>query len=191
MSLTPLNHLLNASAKSTVEKCINLCFVTRSEDSKDTLKAYQSLLEISANESSELHAALLACIQTSLAAGSAEALAELFSTEGAEVDPKLKQMVGKRVTLSLDTWKEAAALDRVSLPRLLGLDWTLHLAQASSEASTIATQSVGMSLSVQDTPSCTTSLPEVREVTFELSREALETVVDGLGKIRDQLSRMG
>lgn len=34
-------------------------------------------------------------------------------------------------------------------------------------------------------------MPEVNKVNFELSKEALETMLDGLGKIRDQLSSMG
>lgn len=191
MSLIPLNHLLNATAKATVEKCINLCFITRSEDSMETLKVYQSLLEISISEATELYEVLLSCIKVSLATGSVEALAELFTNEGAEVNQKLKQMVGSIIQNKLDLWKESATFDRVSLPKLVDLDWNLHLTKASNEASAINSQSVFMSLSAQDIPSTTNALPEVREVNFELTREALETVVDGLGKIRDQLSRMG
>jgi hypothetical protein len=47
-----------------------------------------------------------------------------------------------------------------------------------------------MSLQVEDAPSSTNALPDTRQVQFELSREALETMIDGLGKIRDQLAAM-
>jgi hypothetical protein len=193
MSLSPLNHLLKATSKTTVEKCLNLSFITRSEDTTSTIKAINTLLEIeSLDEASQLHEALLSCIQIALSTGSVDALAELFTTEGADVDPKLKQLVGKTIANSLDDWKEAAAFNRVSLPRLVDFDWTLHLIKASNEVSTINNQqSVVMSLLVEEQQTSARQLPDIRTVDFELSREALETVIDGLGKIRDQLGRMG
>ena len=46
-------------------------------------------------------------------------------------------------------------------------------------------------LQVEDQPSCTDEIPNVTKINFELSREALETMLDGLSKISDQLSAMG
>ena len=51
--------------------------------------------------------------------------------------------------------------------------------------------SVIVALNVEDQPTNINEMPNTRTVEFELSREALETVIDGLGKIRDQLSKMG
>ena len=51
--------------------------------------------------------------------------------------------------------------------------------------------SVIVALNIEDQPSSSGELPDVRKVEFEMNREALETVIDGLGKIRDQLSKMG
>lgn len=193
MSLSPLNHLLNAASKATVEKCLNLSFITRSQDTTTTVKSIQTVLKIETlDDASQLHKALLMCIQVALSTGSVEALAELFDAEGADIDPKLKQLVGKAIANSLDDWKEAAAFSRVSLPRLIDFDWTLHLTKASNEASTINAQpSMVMSLLVEEQQTSAWQLPECQTVDFELSREALETVVDGLGKIRDQLGQMG
>ena len=47
-----------------------------------------------------------------------------------------------------------------------------------------------MSLTVENTTENTNVLPSTQTVQFELSREALETMIDGLGKIRDQLKNM-
>ncbi len=47
-----------------------------------------------------------------------------------------------------------------------------------------------MSLQVEDIPESTINLPKNQTINFELSREALETMIDGLGKIRDQLKNM-
>jgi hypothetical protein len=50
---------------------------------------------------------------------------------------------------------------------------------------------VVVALNVEEQPTNVNQMPSTRIVEFELSREALETVIDGLGQIRDQLSKMG
>lgn len=151
---------------------------------------------------------MLECIRVTLTSGSLEDLAELFKTHGKDVDPKLKKLLGQvRVILFtvrpsftltiqtftnlLDTWKESAALNRVSLPRLVDFDWTLHMKKASNEIANMNTPSVIMALTIENAPTSVHELPDCQTIDFELSREALETVIDGLGKIRDQLSLMG
>jgi hypothetical protein len=47
-----------------------------------------------------------------------------------------------------------------------------------------------MSLAVENLPENTNYLSNTQNINFELSREALETMIDGLGKIRDQLKNM-
>lgn len=59
------------------------------------------------------------------------------------------------------------------------------------QISTMHAPSVIMALTVEGAPNRVDSLPDCTVVDFELSREALETVLDGMGKIRDQLSLMG
>lgn len=51
--------------------------------------------------------------------------------------------------------------------------------------------SVIVALSVENNPTTVTEMPNCHTVEFELNRESLEIVIDGLGKIRDQLSKMG
>ena len=46
-------------------------------------------------------------------------------------------------------------------------------------------------LSLEPTPITTDAPTSVEKISFELTREALETVLDGLGRIRDQLGAMG
>lgn len=47
-----------------------------------------------------------------------------------------------------------------------------------------------MSLQVENLAENANHLPNNQTINFELSREALETMIDGLGKIRDQLKNM-
>jgi hypothetical protein len=51
----------------------------------------------------------------------------------------------------------------------------------------MAVPSVLVDLKVQDQPTSTGQMPSARHVEFELSKEALQTMLDGLGRIRDQL----
>jgi hypothetical protein len=47
-----------------------------------------------------------------------------------------------------------------------------------------------MTLQVEDLPISTSEMPNKQLIQFELTREAVETMIDGLGKIRDQLASM-
>lgn len=70
--------------------------------------------------------------------------------------------------------------------RYLLIYCTCYLQIASMQKPTVI-----VALNVEEQPSSTHELPATHTVEFELNREALETVIDGLGKIRDQLSKMG
>ncbi|RYH30589.1 hypothetical protein EON65_04725 [archaeon] len=50
--------------------------------------------------------------------------------------------------------------------------------------------SIIMSLNVESTPTFSGHMSKVETIDVEMSREALETMIDGLGKIRDQLHNM-
>jgi hypothetical protein len=82
-------------------------------------------------------------------------------------------------------------LSRVSLPKLVDIDWSLHVKRASSQVSRLKVPVAIVGFQIEDQPTSTSSLPATQRVDFELSREALSTMLDGLGKIRDQLSAMG
>lgn len=51
--------------------------------------------------------------------------------------------------------------------------------------------SVLVELQVEQTPTRLDLPPQVDTIPFELSPSALETMLDGLGRIRDQLGAMG
>mmetsp|Transcript_12530 Transcript_12530/g.27834 ORF Transcript_12530/g.27834 Transcript_12530/m.27834 type:complete len:209 (-) Transcript_12530:49-675(-) len=196
--LSGLNLLLSAPSKQAVDKAANLTFLTRHAGKEQCIEAVGGLLGMERGEAEQVHAALYECIRVVLAAGSLQALADLFKTHddsSAEpLNPKLKTLVGQILTTRHDEWIEACHSSRVSLPRLIDLDWAVHWQRANSEiagqALSSGTPSVFVALNIEQTPTHV-QLPAVRTVQFELSREGLETVVDGLGKIRDQLSKMG
>lgn len=76
----------------------------------------------------------------------------------------------------------------VSLPRLVDLDWRVDIKTASDSISRMAVPTCLLQMKIQEDPSVCGDGPSVSAVTMELSKETLDTMLDGLGRIRDQLS---
>ena len=111
-NLTSLNLLLKATARSTVEKCLTVAFVSRTEGADgDVCAALRGLLSLEEESEEEVHNLLLAlreCVGVSISGGELEALAALFEEKGQEVNPKLRSLIGQIVTARLPAWREAA-----------------------------------------------------------------------------------
>lgn len=129
--------------------------------------------------------------------------------------PPLPQLLLARLPL----WRKASIGQTVSLPRLVDVDWRVDLKTASDAVSNMNVPSTVVALRVEEQPQHREEVPGVRHVKFELSRgaspprqplahvparwlthsppppsslpaEALHTMLDGLGRIRDELSSM-
>eukprot|EP01039_Chlorochromonas_danica_P004031 gene4033-4409_t len=201
-----INLLLQASSKTAIEQTLNLIFLTRNEPSLSLLledeedrvsiiKTLRTILgfpveDVSDHQIAQLRQALLECIEVTLSSFRLEDLVEFFNEEGKDINPKLKQLLGQTIGSRMETWKEASSLSRISLPRLQDFDWSLQFQRASSEVAEMQIPTVIMSLQVESNPTLTSSMSKVETIDIEMNREALETMIDGLGKIRDQLSGM-
>ena len=78
-------------------------------------------------------------------------------------------------------------MQRPSLPSYVGVDWRVDVKTSSDRVARMSVPSLLVDLKVADQPSSTATVPHARHVEFELSKEALKTMLDGLGRIRDQL----
>uniref|UniRef100_A0A3B4APT2 COMM domain-containing protein n=1 Tax=Periophthalmus magnuspinnatus TaxID=409849 RepID=A0A3B4APT2_9GOBI len=88
----------------------------------------------------------------------------------------LKNLITKILLENSATWRTEALSNQISLPQLKEMDWRVDLVTSSESVSRMAV------------PTCLLQLKAVSTVTMELSRESLDTMLDGLGRIRDQLS---
>uniref|UniRef100_A0A3B4AR52 COMM domain-containing protein n=1 Tax=Periophthalmus magnuspinnatus TaxID=409849 RepID=A0A3B4AR52_9GOBI len=96
----------------------------------------------------------------------------------------LKNLITKILLENSATWRTEALSNQISLPQLKEMDWRVDLVTSSESVSRMAV------------PTCLLQLKDTRcrhdeavsTVTMELSRESLDTMLDGLGRIRDQLS---
>ncbi|CAF89752.1 unnamed protein product [Tetraodon nigroviridis] len=94
--------------------------------------------------------------------------------------PSLKNLITKILLENCPTWRTEALNNQISLPKLKELDWRVDMVTGSDSVSRLSV------------PTCLVQLKvgggSVSAVTVELSRESLDTMLDGLGRIRDQLS---
>ncbi|XP_027883591.1 COMM domain-containing protein 9 [Xiphophorus couchianus] len=99
----------------------------------------------------------------------------------------LKNLITKILLENSPTWRTEALNHQVSLPQLKELDWRVDLVTGSDSVSRMAVPTCLVQLKMED-PCPSEGGEPVSTVTVELSRESLDTILDGLGRIRDQLA---
>ena len=188
-----LNLLLGLNSRGQFEKCLRLCLVPEGEISeKVVVKTVARTLGIEKDDVEQIRqvgmtvVGLRACVKGILAKGAERYFAEL---RGSAINPKLKDLLITISETKLNEWKDAS-MAGLSLPKLLHHDWTIHKQSASSAVEQINVSVVLVRLKVEGTPEEVGVIPPVKEVDFELSKEALETMLDGMTKIRDQIHQL-
>eukprot|EP01102_Stenamoeba_stenopodia_P015015 TRINITY_DN5078_c0_g1_i1.p1 TRINITY_DN5078_c0_g1~~TRINITY_DN5078_c0_g1_i1.p1 ORF type:complete len:204 (-),score=57.57 TRINITY_DN5078_c0_g1_i1:58-669(-) len=116
-----------------------------------------------------------------------EQLAEIFPQgfHGA-----MAQLINTIVTHRLPAWRREAITSHIFLSRLISINWRIDIKSASNHISQMAVPTVLVELKVQQPPT-NTSQDEaslVKTILFELDSVTLQTMLDGLGKIKDQLA---
>ncbi|KAI5614885.1 COMM domain-containing protein 9 [Silurus asotus] len=99
----------------------------------------------------------------------------------------LKNLVTKILLEQSVTWRNEALSSQISLPQLRDLEWRVDMKTASDSVSRMAVPTCILNMKIQDDGNVSSS-PNESSVTVELSKETLDTMLDGLGRIRDQLS---
>ena len=107
-----------------------------------------------------------------------------------DIDGKLKKLIAKILKNRLSIWREVASNQCIALPKLVDFDWRLDFKSSADGLSVMAKPSAMLNLTIRQQPEREHEMPNIKNVDFEMDRETLDVVVDGLGKIRDQLSRI-
>nr|XP_022315394.1 COMM domain-containing protein 9-like isoform X2 [Crassostrea virginica] len=100
----------------------------------------------------------------------------------------LRDLITKIALDNMNNWKNHSISTQVSLPRLVDFDWRVDTKMASESVSRMSVPTCILQMKVQENQSEVSTTPEVHNVNVELSKETLDTMLDGLSKIRDQLS---
>ncbi|CAH1254979.1 COMMD9 [Branchiostoma lanceolatum] len=106
----------------------------------------------------------------------------------ADFHQNLKSLLVGVLAEHLSQWKTQAINSQVSLPQLVDFDWRVDMKTSADSVSHMSAATCLLQLKVQNVPKQVDRVPPVDVVNVELSKETLDTMLDGLGKIRDQLS---
>ena len=88
-------------------------------------------------------------------------------------------------------WKAIASQQVLSWPRLeLDMDWRVDVKTCSDSVNQMAVPSVILGMQIEDQPERRSASPKVKNVTFELNKEELKTMLAGMEQIAKQLGAM-
>lgn len=178
---------MKASSKDVVRQLCQESFSSSCLDSESLLDKTCSSLSVPQGEAAQLLQALHHF--TRLVAfrdlSSAEAILALFPEN---FHQNLKNLLTKIIVEHISTWRAEAQANQISLPRLVDLDWRVDIKTSSDNISRMAVPTCLLQMKIQEDPSLCGEKPSISAVTMELSKETLDTMLDGLGRIRDQLS---
>ena len=99
--------------------------------------------------------------------------------------------ISKGIAGKLDAWKEAIGANRISYPKLVDVDWNMHIKRSSSQVRNMMVPTVVLSLQIEDQPRHVNTLPSTTVLPIELNHGAVDTILEGLNKIKEQLNSMG
>ncbi|KAF0874934.1 COMD9 protein, partial [Crocuta crocuta] len=171
-----------ASSKDVVRQLCQESFSSSAVGSKKLLDITCSSLSVTQEEAEQLLGALhrLTRLAVFRDLSSAEEILALFPEN---FHQNLKHLLTKIILEHI--WAVSFA---VSLPRLVDLDWRVDIKTSSDSISRMAVPTCLLQMKIREDPSLCGDKPAVSAVTVELSKETLDTMLDGLGRIRDQLS---
>ncbi|KAM4846684.1 COMM domain-containing protein 9 [Thomomys bottae] len=182
-----LQSLLKASSKDVVRQLCQESFSSSAIGSKNLLDITCSSLSVTQEEAEQLLKALhhLTRLVTFRDLSSSEAILALFPEN---FHQNLKNLLTKIILERVSSWRTEAQANQISLPRLVDLDWRVDIKTSSDSISRMAIPTCLLQMKIQEDPSLREDKPSISAVTMELSKETLDTMLDGLGRIRDQLS---
>lgn len=183
----PLLHLLNAPNAQLVDDILITCFQFRHDGLSDKKKAtWAQTLQIKESEVDELSKSVSELIHESVYIG-ATAPDQVATLLPSDFHGNLRGLLCKKIALKVPAWRSAALNNQVSPPKLIDLDWRVDSKASSSSLSRMAVPTVLLEMKIQETPTEVGVMAGVKTVQLELSKQELATMLEGLGKIRDQL----
>lgn len=191
MKPEPLLHFINAKSPKVVDSIFTDIFRYRHDGvSAQKGQQWNELLggALTTVQLEELAASGLALIQ--------EALYDNLPREGVasllppDFHAQLKNLISKVVATRLPQWRQGVLSSQVSAPKLVDFDWRVDMKKSSNFLSHMTVPTVLLDFKVQKPIRQKGQMPGVAHHQMELSKEALNTMLDGLTKIRDQLNQV-
>ncbi|XP_030636327.1 COMM domain-containing protein 9 isoform X1 [Chanos chanos] len=181
-----LQLLLKAPSKDTVRQLCTDSFSAGALESQQLTESTAENLSVSAPEAKQLLTALHT-LSRHVMFHNLTTPEQILGVFPDTFHSNLKNLITKILLENSSTWRNEILANQISLPQLVEMDWRVDMKTASDSVSRMAVPTCLVQMKVQD-PLCVGSSDSLSSVTMELSRETLDTMLDGLGRIRDQLS---
>ncbi|XP_053881116.1 COMM domain-containing protein 9 [Malaclemys terrapin pileata] len=182
-----LQILLKASSKDVVRQLCQECFSSSTRGSSKLIDSTCSNLSVTSEEAAQLICSLHNLTRHIVYQGlsSAEEILSLFPEN---FHQSLKNLLTKIILENVSVWRSEAQSSQISLPRLVDMDWRVDIKTSSDSIGRMAVPTCLLQLKIQEDAALCGDNPVISAVTVELNKETLDTMLDGLGRIRDQLS---
>mmetsp|Transcript_33186 Transcript_33186/g.93010 ORF Transcript_33186/g.93010 Transcript_33186/m.93010 type:complete len:205 (-) Transcript_33186:1639-2253(-) len=190
-----LEALAGAPSKAVVEQVVEDCFeYRRTVFPAEKLGVLGNDLSIPSEKAVQVVKALTGVIRKAVYdAISVADVAALFP-EG--FHPQLGKLLSIVIHARLGKFRQACVKSQCSMPRLRNFEWRLDMQTSSNHVAEMSIPSVIVQLEIEKDggSSGAAAKPagdgDTRMVAFELSEASLATMLEGLGKIRDQLNNV-
>lgn len=186
-SLNALQLLLKAPSKKIVDGIFVGVFRSRESPINQTqINDVVQVLSCSDEEAKELLVAVRTFIKDCIY--EAPSPKEMLTMLPAKLHDQLKKLLATIVHAHLREWRQDAVFSHPALPRLQEIDWRIDVKSASESITQMSVPTVLVELKVDDNTKNDEDEERARSVLFELNKETLQTMLSGLGTIREQLS---
>ena len=194
----PLSLLMEAPSKDIVQHILTHVYMHRNNIAQANAAKFAAMFEkadtVTEEHVQQLFAALHGIVTNILydGANTAEQIRVGLDREpaSASLDEQLKVLLTEQLAANVGGWREASIMSMPSLPKFVDVDWRVDVKSATEQVGRMAVPTVLVDLKTRQQPVSTGMVPGTETVSFELSKEALDTMVDGLGRIRDQLGNI-
>ncbi|GCB59884.1 COMM domain-containing protein 9 isoform X1 [Scyliorhinus torazame] len=182
-----LQLLLKASSKDVVRHLCQECFSFSATSSVRLVDSIVKSLSVTPEEAKQLICSLRGFTRQVVFQGatSAEEILQLFPDN---FHQNLKNLLTKIILENIVVWRNEALANQISLPHLIDMDWRVDIKTSSDNINRMAVPTCLLQMKIQDDAAVCRDGPIVSTVSLELGKEKLDTMLDGLTRIRDQLS---
>ena len=194
----PLSLLMEAPSKDIVQHILTHVYMHRNNIAQANAAKFAAMFEkadtVTEEHVQQLFAALHGIVTKVLydGANTAEQIRVGLDREpaSASLDEQVKALLTEQLAANVGGWREASIMSMPSLPKFVDVDWRVDVKSATEQVGRMAVPTVLVDLKTRQQPVSTGMVPGTETVSFELSKEALDTMVDGLGRIREQLGNI-
>ncbi|RUS91300.1 hypothetical protein EGW08_000914 [Elysia chlorotica] len=186
-----LSILLKLSSKQQMVELCQQAFLYRKRGAQHipdaVLKDVSKTLGVSLNETRQCINTLGHLIKTAVFEGSKQPQ-DIFGLFPDGFHKNLRDLISKIIIDNMDKWKNDSVTGQVSLPKLVDFDWRVDTKTSSDSVARMSVPTCILNLQIEPRAVQVDATPQAETVNVELSKETLDTMLDGLGKIRDQLA---